>query len=401
MNHINSYFNEHNLFDLPTLKDHCTRHSVRFNSSTRLPHLVILHYADECQWESKWNFFSRSCRGLVVDTKNKKLLTIPYSKFFNLGESTVPSFRELEALGQYEVSEKLDGSMLISFYDEVTNDFYVTTKGSLDSEHGDYFTKIFPPQLKSKELLTEYTLMFEGIDSKFQIVIDYEKKGYKPGLYLIGVRKNISQQPLNYAEVQEFAKKYNLPTVQTYTFSNLNEVVDTSKTLSFMNEGYVIRFKQNGLMVKIKGPEYLRVHRFISQLDEKNLLELLIQGQEKEVMTICPEEYRSEVEQTLTNFRIKALQLRDKCYEYFNQAPKDTRRDFALWVKTNAPGECQKFMFRLFDNEVLELQEFYKHFRYTKQYKTNPEIGFNKLVVKEEPEQTVPLIPKIYTEDLF
>lgn len=371
MQHINSYFIEQDLFNETKLRDHCDRHHVRMFQSQKLPHLALLHYSDEVQFDKLWDNFNRQCRGLVVDLKNKKLLAISYFKFFNVGESMAPSYEELVKLGSFSCSEKLDGSLGIAFYDQETQDVFVSTKGSWESEQTTWATNFartnWCPELKHPKLLHDYTLMFEIIYYDNRVVVDYKKKGYAEGLYLVGVRENKSLKLLTYPEVQEFAKKYNLPTLKTYPFNSLDAVIDSTKTLPFMEEGYVIMFDSNQLMVKCKGNEYLRVHRFISKLDDKNILECLISGTDKSIVELAPEEYVAEVTDTLEAYRKKALMLRNECYTQYNLAPKATRREFALWVKTKVEGQLQKFVFKLFDNKDIELIEVYKHFRVRKE----------------------------------
>lgn len=367
LKHLNSYFLDHDLFDPIKLEAQCSRDNVLCHPSKKFPHLRILHYSDKAVYDRKWSYFSLHCRGVIVDLKNKKLLSIPYFKFFNIGEEgRVPSYDELVKMGPFECSEKLDGSMGILFYDQESDNFYVTTKGSLDSEHGQWASQNIPSQLKDKKLVTDYTIMFEIITKEFRNVIDYEKKqGYPPGLYLIGVRHNISQNLLSYKEVQEFAKKYDLPTIKTYPFNSLDEVMNNVKSLPFSEEGYVIRFDSTGLMIKLKSPEYLRVHRFISKLADKNLLECMIEGQEKDVLAAAPEEYINEVQGTIENYRRQALDIQNKVYTYFNECPKDSRKQFATYIQEKIPSSYHKYLYLLLDQKPLELKMIYQFFRKT------------------------------------
>lgn len=367
MKYLHSYFIEHGLFDDQSLREHCARHCVQVYHTERLPHLRLLHYSDEAVFEHKWSDFCKMCRGVVVDIKNKELLAIPWFKFWNVGEDQAPSYAELQKMGEFEVSEKLDGSMGILFFNKEEGKFRVTTKGSFESEQSVWATEHIPESVKSMSLVNTYTLMFEIIWHRNRVVVDYSKKGYPEGLYLIGVRHKASQKVFSYKEVQEVAKQYNLPTMKTYTFASLDEVMNQAKTLPFMEEGYVIRFKSTGVMVKVKGPEYLRVHRFISRLEDKNLLECMIAGQEKDVLQAAPEEYRNEVISTIENYRKQALEVQKQCYEYFSLAPKEERKGFALWVQQNVPTNVHKYLFKLMDQKPLELRMIYESFRKVRQ----------------------------------
>lgn len=370
MQHINSYFIEQDLFNETKLRDHCDRHHVRMFQSQKLPHLALLHYSDEVQFDKLWDNFNRQCRGLVVDLKNKKLLAISYFKFFNVGESMAPSYEELVKLGSFSCSEKLDGSLGIAFYDQETQDVFVSTKGSWESEQTTWATNFartnWCPELKHPKLLHDYTLMFEIIYYDNRVVVDYKKKGYAEGLYLVGVRENKSLKLLTYPEVQEFAKKYNLPTLKTYPFNSLDAVIDSTKTLPFMEEGYVIMFDSNQLMVKCKGSKYLEMHRFLSQLDNKHLLEYLIDGEVKDLIQAAPEEYRQEILETTDMFRVQALRVQHNCYEYFHQVTKNDRKEFAKWVLSSTPKAYHKFLFRIKDSRPVDLKVILTTFKQQK-----------------------------------
>ena len=133
-----AYFKEHQLYDKKRLQQHCEQNLVYMRESERFPTVVMLHYAEEAHFDQKWNQFNSMCRGLIVDMKNKRILAHPFNKFFNIDERPETKYSLLEKMGDFEVSEKLDGSLLILFKDPNTDKYFVTTKGSFDSEHGKY-----------------------------------------------------------------------------------------------------------------------------------------------------------------------------------------------------------------------------------------------------------------------
>ena len=371
MQNLDAYFKDKGFFDpdlgRAILEAHADNHLVRLRMSERFPHLGILHYRDDVVFgKGAWTEFSKACRGVIVDFQNGKILAKPFRKFFNLGESHAPSLRDLEKQGSFSVMEKLDGSMIVTPYDEVTNSFFASTKGSIDSEQGVWATPRIPYSVRDKSLLQKYTLMWEMISKQYQIVIPYDKKGYEEGLYLIGVRENISEKLFTPDEVKAFAKEYKLNTFKTYDFPSIQSIVDSSKELPFSEEGYVIRFPEKETMVKVKSSEYLRVHRFVSNLSSKNILDILIAGQEAEIydnLNMVPEEYRDDVEKTMKDYQRDALDFRKQCYKYFAEAPKDDRKTFALHVNSKIPGEYKGFLFKLFENKDPELPQIYSVFR--------------------------------------
>lgn len=355
-----AYFNLHDLFNGTVLKQHADHNLVLINQSSRFPHVAMLHYAQEAHFEKKWSTFSKMSRGLLVDLLHKRILAYPFDKFFNLGEMPETSYERLKELGPFEVSEKLDGSMLTLFQDPTTHQFALTTKGSLDSDHGRFATKeLLTPKLKNSKLVQEYTFIFELIDKQFQIVVDYKKLGYPQGLYLIGVRHRYSNKLLPYSDVVQFAKDLGVNTVKTYQFDSLDQVIDNTKNLPMFQEGYVLRFVNDGLLVKIKGTEYLRAHRFISNLSSKYLLEALGEGTDKDLIKMAPEEYLAGIEEEIAEYKKQKTLLIDQCYKYFNQAPKENRKDFALWVQKNVESHLQSFMYGLLDSRPVNEKKVY------------------------------------------
>src|SRR5271157_4103147 len=111
------YFDHNNLWDLEHLKVHAEEKLVWVKTSDRLPGLILLHYKDEAQYDKTWNEFNRMCRGLILDLKNKKIIAHGYNKFHNLSELPETSYENLKNLGEFETSEKLDGSCLLLFKD--------------------------------------------------------------------------------------------------------------------------------------------------------------------------------------------------------------------------------------------------------------------------------------------
>lgn len=353
-----NYIVQNNLFDKETLLAHCEKNLVHVIESPRYPNLVMLHYKEEAHFDQLWTPFNRMCRGLILDLVAKRVVAYPFNKFFNLGEQPETSLEEISKLGAFEVSEKMDGSMLILFQDPTSKEFRVTTKGSFDSEHGIYATQFIPSVLKSETLNHEYTFVFELIDSKFRIVVDYDKKGYEEGIYLIGMRHRPSNRLLSYKEVQLFAQIYGLKTLKTYEFSSLDTLLETVKTLPVLEEGFVLRFS-NDLLVKVKGPAYLAAHKFISKLSPKYILESLGAGTTDELLQIAPEEYRQDVQDAIASFISERQVIDEDCLEYFEKAPKATRKEFALWVKSEVPEYYQGFLFTLMDKKPLDKKKVY------------------------------------------
>jgi RNA ligase len=357
-----SYFQEHSLFMLDLyLNQHAEHNSVRVITSERFPNLRMLHYKEDCVFGNTWPTFAKMSRGLIVDMKRQTILAHPYEKFYNLDQQPETAYDILKDQKQFEISEKLDGSMLISFINPADGQLYLSTKGSFDSDHGQvgtalarnhpYFHRIF-------EYAENGTLMFELIDSRFRIVIDYKKKNYPEGLYLIGYRTREGRL-CDYAEIGEIAKELGVGCPNTYQFDSLDALLAKTKDLPLTEEGFVIRYS-NGLMVKIKGAAYLRAHKFISHLSDKNILEAVSEGVEDPFIEICPDEFRPEIIEKVAYFKRRKVDILNECYQFYHDAPKESgRKEFALWVNKNVVQHLRGCMFQLFDSRPLQDKALY------------------------------------------
>lgn len=357
-----NYFHNNNLFDYGMLAQHAEHHGVHVNRSERFPGLVLLKYKDEVQWGDKpWTAFVRMSRGLVVDMKNQAVLAHGFDKFFNLGQMPETSYDTLKDQKDFEISEKLDGSCLVSFINPYDKGIYLTTTGSFDSEHGQVGTGLLRNHA-NYQMICDYaeagTLIFELINSRFRIVIDYKKKNYPEGLYLIGYR-GMNGRLFTYEQIAILATQLGLPCPKTYKYPSLCNLTHKMKDLPMDQEGFVIRYA-DGLMVKIKGESYLRAHRFVSQLSDKNILQALIDGVEKEMGEVCPDEFRPEILEKIAYFKSRKLDLLNQCYKYFAEAPKENgRKEFALWVQANVKHSLKGCMFQLMDCKPLKDKDLY------------------------------------------
>jgi RNA ligase len=357
------YITDNNLWDIDRLKSHAQDNSVYVIESPQFLNVVMLHYQDSCTYSNTWNEFSRMSRGLILDMKNKKVLAFPYEKFYNLGQMPETSYDNLVALGGFQTSEKLDGSMIIMFRDPNTDKLTFTTKGSLSSEQGQYANQLEMPSgfwIVAARYMESGTLIFELISKRFQIVIDYPKRGYEEGLYLIGYRDHVSGKLASFNALEGIADELGVSIFKTYAFDSLDALIEASKGLPVTEEGYVLRFDSNDLMVKVKGPKYLEMHRFISNLSDRNILEAVANNTADTLVTLCPDEFQQEVLNKIDKFKIRFAEVVKTCYTYYKAAPKETRKIYAEWVNLNVEKYLRGFVFQLMDGKELNRKQIYK-----------------------------------------
>ena len=356
-----AYMQELGLWDEELLAKHCDEHGVTMRRHPEAEELVILAYGKRIN-SIGWSEFSLTCRGLILDMQFREVVAHPFNKFFNLGEELAPSeshFAKLEDEG-YNVIEKLDGSLGIGYFHHKTG-MAVASRSSFESEHAIWATEwVNSDRTALREGLfnTDLTPIFEIIAPQFRNVIDYS--GRPEGLYLIGMRYTddlcVSYQGLldATAEVCGFYRP-------KHHRSNLlpSSIAQEARALPGDQEGYVLQSREH--MVKVKGEEYLRLHRVRHQLSDKNILEALRDGIEVAGWVQgLPEEYASDVMRTAIAYVKDAMSIRRQILDIYSHRPLGVdRAGFAKWVHSEVPQKLWPFMFRLYDGKELTMSETY------------------------------------------
>jgi RNA ligase len=244
---------------------------LRSQKHDTLP-LTIWNYTNTTQWEGKWNDYTLLCRGLVTDDVGN-IVARPLKKFFNFGElvakNKVPE-------GGFSVYEKLDGSYIQLFY--YKGQWVVSSKGSFISDHAQYAQEIFHSMGAIRTLEEYNNYIFELIHPDTRIVLDY---GDKKKLVLLAVINNETgeeTEPLEYEEEFEYAQELNLhPSVEVDNWEDLRLSIPNDK------EGYVVKF-DNGERMKLKGNEYLRLHKIVTEISSRHIWKALKDNEDLKAM---------------------------------------------------------------------------------------------------------------------
>jgi len=335
--------------------------------------LTIWNYSPKVQYEKLWDDITLQCRGLVTNSKGE-IVARPFKKFFNYEEHKPEDIPNED----YVVYEKMDGSLGILFYykEELTderryniwfNNNYETgmerffdpnnlpdfenpyyeptpkTKGEWILATRGSFTS--PQAIKGKEILDRHdisalrkdnTYLFEIIYPENRIVVDY---GDEEKLVVIGGI---------HTETGEEIPDSSLFWMQDAGF----EVVTTYKTwgegydllkeeISKDREGYVIRFK-NGFRMKIKGEEYKRLHKILTNISNRDIWEYLKDNKPfDELLEKVPDEFNDWVKTTIRDLKYACFQLREtagKLHDGFrygkfgDRDPEPSKKEFAEFV---------------------------------------------------------------------
>ena len=259
---------------------------------------------------------------------------------------------------EFDVYEKMDGSLGILF--NYQGEWVMATRGSFTSEQS---IKGFE-MLKNydyEKLHKNYTYLFEIIYKENRIVVQYDyddlillgiietKTGYEVDLHNEGTDirlKNLINN-LGFKVVRKFDK------VKSY--EPLKHFIPDSK------EGYVVRFS-NGDRIKIKGEEYLRLHKLMTNVSTTAVWEMLSEGRDVlELLKGVPDEFYKKVKMYVLDLRYSYLsyseyagKMHDKFrYGKFNDRyPEPTKKEFAEFLSLNdIDPKVRSLCFAIWDNK--------------------------------------------------
>lgn len=245
--------------------------------------LWILNYTPEVQYKQKWDETLLSSRGKVVDEFGK-VIARPFRKFFNIGEHASPLLPNVPYGSPFKAYEKLDGSLGICFY--YKDKWNITTRGSFCSKQAEKAQKLLK-NYDCSGLNRQHTYLFEILSEESRVVVRYEKEE----LVLLGAIETSTGKEIDpeYLESLPFRK----PSI--YNVSDISELSLNKNNF----EGYVIKF-DNGLRVKVKLDEYLKVHRIICGFSANRVWEALSSGVDLESDIInLPDEFHAEMLQVV------------------------------------------------------------------------------------------------------
>jgi len=234
--------------------------------------LYIWNYTPECQYSRAWDEYTKMARGLITDGEGN-IVARPFSKFFNLNEAEETKIENLP-LEIPEITEKVDGSLAIQYYDGGDR-VCIATRGSFESEQAIFATDwLYRKGYVKNAFKEEYTYLWEIIYPQNRIVVSY---GDFSGLILLAVVEIETGKEIDH--VQE-AQILGVRSSQRIN-KTVDELVSICKDTSIKGtemEGFVLKYS-NGLRVKTKTEEYMRLHRMITHFSSKVIWEILAKGE--------------------------------------------------------------------------------------------------------------------------
>jgi len=291
--------------------------------------LIIWNYSPKVQYEKLWDDVTIMCRGLVTNSKGE-IIARPFKKFFNYEEHKPEDIPNED----YVVYEKMDGSLGILFNYE--NEWIMATRGSFTSPQAIKGKEILDKKYDVSSLRKDNTYLFEIIFKENRIVVNY---GDEEKLVLLGAIHTETGNEVPDSSLF-FMQESGWELVMTY--KTWGEGYDILKEeISKDREGYVIKFK-NGFRMKIKGEEYVRLHKILTNISNKDIWEYLKDNKPfDELLERVPDEFNDWVKTTVRDLKYACYQLRETAgklhdgfrYGKFNDRdPEPSKKEFAEFV---------------------------------------------------------------------
>lgn len=265
------------LFDMATLDRDVEGGLVRMQTHPDHPHLGILNYTEKAQFDNHWDAVTLRSRGLVFDGLTEEVVALPFPKFFNYDQHGPSSaFGELPG-GPFEVFDKMDGSLGIFFsYD---GHWLTATRGSFASDQAQWAQGWIGDHITNGDgqfLDPDITYLAEIIYPQNRIVVDY--KGLEDCVLLGGYNRETGREVDLYHLRQEWPGPSVRPMRRFATLAALATEASESVVKGTDQEGYVVRFKENGQRTKLKFTDYKNIHGLFTETNEKTLWAILAGG---------------------------------------------------------------------------------------------------------------------------
>ena len=301
--------------------------------------LTIWNYTEKVQYENLWDEVTLMCRGLVTDN-NGDIVATPFHKFFNIEEG---KFTPTE---KFEVYEKMDGSLGIVFWYQ--GQWVVATRGSFTSDQAIKATEILKKY--NKDIMFRHlTFCFEIIYPENRIVLDY---GNDEKLVLLGTFDKNGKETDS-----EIWSQWGFDVVKKY--DGINDYKQLKEMVKNDQEGFVVKFS-NGDRIKVKGVEYLRLHKIMTNVTTTGVWEYLKNGEDvMELLKDVPDEFYKKIQNYTKDLKYAYFQISEDAGKKFDgmmygkyndKEPIEDRKEFAEWVFTQ-PKHMSGILFRMFDKK--------------------------------------------------
>lgn len=291
-------------YDMSVINDYLDRGLLVKQDHPKFP-ISIYNYSRECQYAQAWDDITLNMRGTILD-KDGRVIAKSFPKFFNMEEmKEIPN-------EEFRVYEKVDGSLGIAFYYE--DDWHMASKGSFTSEQAirgrEMLQKIFDKPVKPVHAMhPHYTYLFEIVYKENRIVVSYDFEDLVLLARIPTLKDGVSE---NFVHGEGFKSTFRV--VKTY--DGIKDYKQLKSMIRDNEEGFVIRFLPSNIRMKIKGEEYVRLHKILTNFSTTDIWELLRTGGNlSEFLERVPDEFDTWVKETVRDLVVRYENLK-KEYEW-------------------------------------------------------------------------------------
>lgn len=233
----------------------------------------------------------QEARGIIINIETCDVVCWPFRKFGNYGESYVDDIDWSSA----KVQEKVDGSILKLWFNEISNKWHVSSNSMIDADEARPFSDISLQQLffeaANKQNLNfeildkDFTYIFELVSPFNRVVIKYPETE----IYHTGTRNN--KTGIEY-DVDIGIKK-----PKKYAINSISACIQAAKMLNdgydeynLVNEGFVVVDK-NWHRIKVKSPKYVLIHHSLTGnvLSKRRIINIILENEEEEYLAYYPQ----------------------------------------------------------------------------------------------------------------
>ena len=310
--------------------------------------LLIFNYTQQCQYSAAWDDYTLMCRGLITNLDGD-IVARPFPKFFNFYEHANPNLPAIDWRQGFTATEKMDGSLGILF--QAGGQLHLATRGNFVSKQAKEGMAIFRDKGYDRfPYDPAWTYLFEIIYPENRIILDY---GDRRDLILLDVIHNDGEHSLSYDALSEVAGAIGCPVVRRMDLESASEpaFLEFIKNSAPNSEGIVVRF-DDGLRVKVKYEEYIRLHKLLTSVNSRRIWECLKDGKGLEDLLVdVPDEFYawvkaivSEINAAFDKTRADARAIFDKTRQRLGEA---SRKDYA--AEFTRHGELSSVLFNMLD----------------------------------------------------
>lgn len=282
-------------------------------------------------YENHWTAETLVCRGLILD-RDGEVVARPFRKFFNYGD---PQAKDIPS-EPFEVMEKIDGSLGILYYLEGLP--YIATRSSFTSRQAIEASAMVREQ--DLERIEGVTPLFEIVYPGNRIVVDY---GDRRDLILLAAICNQTGNDLP-------LPRYSGSLAHRYGQIDLERLAGMERP---NREGFVVVF-ESGYRLKVKFPEYRRLHKILTGVSERMIWESMRDGDDLDsLLAGLPDEIYAWISQTRERLRQEFDQQWTSATGVFERRPsvsdRKTLAQYFIQSEANAA-----VLFRMLDGKPFE-----------------------------------------------